>query len=229
GAFDLFRRQHRTALPGAVDHEGELPVGIRRLRGGRHLRHRLLHRRLLHRHVLRRGLPDDDLFHGRLLHGGLLRSHLLRRRLLSATHLRASPSILASRASRSRAHAASPSGCLSSPVTRNTSSARAPKVAMRASCTRRPWLRSTWATSASSPGRSVLTRLSTVAAPSPLVANSTCGTMRKWRRCRGCVRCAGRTRSKGPASTAPSLRATTCGSASARVSSGSTWKLSNTA
>src|SRR5690606_11889234 len=192
GAFDLLRVQGRAPVPGSGDHESGLLVGAVVRRGRNPGRGKLACRELPCRCRLRDAAAGSSLFrrgllHGNSLHGNFLccnllccnlpccslRHRLLRGGLLPDAHLPASPSILASKALRSRAHAASSSGCLSSPVTRNTSSARAPKVAMRASCTRRSWLRRTCATSASSPGRSVHTRLSTVAEPSALGANST--------------------------------------------------------
>src|SRR5690606_22689041 len=85
---------------------------------------------------------------------------LLRLGVGGGTH-RSSPSRQASSASLSACRRCSSSGrswpWSSVAVIWNTSSARSPKVAMRASCTRRPWRRRTSATSASSPGRSVAT------------------------------------------------------------------------
>ena len=100
---------------------------------------------------------------------------------------------------------------------------------MRASCTRNDWLRSACATSASSPGRSVQTRLSSVR-PSPVGRTSKpiCGAMRKWRRWRGCDRRAGLTASSEPASVAARRRSTSSGSGALRASAGITSKLSNT-
>ena len=65
-----------------------------------------------------------------------------------------------------RLRCVSSSAASRSSVIWKTSSARAPKVAMRASCTRRRCARKTWVTSASRPGRSVQTRLSKVRRPS---------------------------------------------------------------
>src|SRR5690606_30866253 len=160
---------------------------------------------------------------------GLLRRflRLLRGLLgLGGTHRLASPSMRDSSASRRAARLSWFSAVLPDSLMRNTSSARSPKVAMRASCTRRRRLRSTCAMSASRPGRSVQTRLSTVWPPSAPSSNWIRGTMRKWRRCRGWVRRAGRIFSSGPDSASARRRSIASTGSGRLPSPGSTWKLS---
>src|SRR5690606_5167076 len=159
--------------------------------------------------------------------GGLLR-RLLRGLAgsLWGTHRFSSPSMRDSSASRSASRLVSSSAVLSGSLIRNTSSARAPKVATRASCTRIARARSTCAMSASRPGRSVQTRLSTVWLPSAPSSNWMCGTIRKWRRWRGWVRRAGRIFSSGPDRGSARRCSIAFAEGGWRVSPGSTWKLS---
>src|SRR5690606_33314824 len=161
----------------------------------------------------------------RALLPGLLDPALVSRCQCRCGHACRSPSMPSWGASRRATHWDSYSARSCRSLITNTSSARAPKVAMRASWTRISCWRSTWAMSASRPGRSVQTRLITVRWPSAVVSKSTCGTTRKWRRWRGCARCAGRTSSE-PASTVASLRSIAPMSGAWRCSTESTWKVS---
>src|SRR5690606_9014718 len=181
----------------------------------------------LHRRLHRR--PDQVV---RFLAGqrgatlpGVLDGALDAARLCRWGHALLSPSMPSWSASRRASRWMSSSARSSRSLTRKTSSARAPKVAMRASCTRKRCWRSTWAMSASRPGRSVQTRLTTVWRPSGAASKSTCGTTRKWRRWRGCARRARRTSSE-PASTVASLRSIAPMSGAWRWSTDSTWNVS---
>src|SRR5690606_8465372 len=217
-ALDLVHRQHRAPLPGAIDAALALLVLVVR------------------RDRLRRGpgfhhLPCRDLLCRGLLRRGLLRclGRLLLRRLLRLAHDLPSPSRQASSASRKACCCwGSTSARSRSSVIWNTSSARSPKVAMRASCTRRRWSRSTRVTSASRPGRSVETRLSRVRSPWSVLSKPICGTSRKWRRCRGCARRGGRTASRSVRDSAScSARSTDAGSTGRCGSDGKHSKGSN--